>query len=198
MDKEMYWHMAKDDPNPVIERGIAMHKLIRLVTLVLGGEGWLTFMGNEFGHPEWLDFPREGNGWSYHYCRRQWSLVDNPQLKYGWLAEFDRQLMEFARNTNILTAPPAQSLFIDYERKVIVAERANLIFVFNFSVDHSMFGYPFRVSGLETRELILDTDLVETGGHGRVDHSFNYPVDADGVMRVYTPSRSGLVFEKNS
>jgi 1,4-alpha-glucan branching enzyme len=198
MDKEMYWHMAKDDPNPVIERGIALHKLIRLVTLVLGGEGWLTFMGNEFGHPEWLDFPREGNGWSYHYCRRQWSLVDNPQLKYGWLAEFDRQLMEFAKTTNLLSAPPAQSVFIDYERKVIVAERANLIFVFNFSVDHSMFGYPFRVSSFETRELILDTDLAETGGHGRVDHSFNYPVDADGVMRVYTPSRSGLVFAKKS
>ena len=196
MDKEMYWHMAKDDPNPVIERGIAMHKLIRLVTLVLGGEGWLTFMGNEFGHPEWLDFPREGNGWSYHYCRRQWSLVDNLQLKYGWLAEFDRQLMEFAKKTNLLTTPPAQNLFIDYERKIIVAERANLIFVFNFSVDHSMFGYPFRVSGFETRELILDTDLAGTGGHGRVDHSFDYPVDADGVMRVYTPSRSGLVFAK--
>jgi 1,4-alpha-glucan branching enzyme len=83
MDQEMYWHMAKNDPHPVIERGIALHKMIRLATLVLGGEGWLNFMGNEFGHPEWLDFPREGNGWSYHYCRRQWSLVDNPDLKYN-------------------------------------------------------------------------------------------------------------------
>jgi 1,4-alpha-glucan branching enzyme len=96
MDKEMYWHMAKDDPHPVIERGIALHKLIRLVTLVLGGEGWLNFMGNEFGHPEWLDFPREGNGWSFHYCRRQWSLVDNPDLKYHWLADFDRAMIDLA------------------------------------------------------------------------------------------------------
>jgi 1,4-alpha-glucan branching enzyme len=90
MDQEMYWHMDRDDAHPVIERGIALHKLIRLVTLVLGGEGWLNFMGNEFGHPKWLDFPREGNAWSFHYCRRQWSLVDNPALKYPWLARFDR------------------------------------------------------------------------------------------------------------
>ena len=196
MDKDMYWHMGRNDPNPVIERGIAMHKLIRLVTLVLGGEGWLTFMGNEFGHPEWLDFPREGNGWSYHYCRRQWSLVDNPDLKYGWLAEFDRELMEFAKQTNLLSTPHAQCLYIDHSEKIIVAERANLIFVFNFSVGNSVFGYPIHVPGLETRELVLDTDAANTGGHGRVDHSFDYPVDEHGVMRIYTPSRSGLVFAK--
>ncbi|MEO8615473.1 MAG: alpha-amylase family glycosyl hydrolase [Luteolibacter sp.] len=198
MDKEMYWHMGKSDPHPVIERGIAMHKLIRLVTLVLGGEGFLTFMGNEFGHPEWLDFPREGNGWSYHYCRRQWSLVDNPDLKYGWLAEFDKQLMEFAKDHEILSKPPAQCLFMDHEKKILVAERGNLIFVFNFSVGNSVFGYPIHVPSGEVREIVLDTDLSETGGHGRVDHSFDYPVAPDGVMRIYTPSRSGLVFAKKS
>ena len=198
MDKEMYWHMGKKDPHPVIERGIALHKLIRLVTLVLGGEGFLTFMGNEFGHPEWLDFPREGNGWSYHYCRRQWSLVDNPDLKYGWLAEFDKELMDFAKKYEILSKPPAQCLFIDHEQKILVAERGNLIFVFNFSVGNSVFGYPIHVQGLETRELVLDTDLSKTGGHGRVDHAFDYPVTPDGVMQVYTPSRSGLVFAKKA
>ena len=196
MDKEMYWHMAKNDPNPVIERGIALHKLIRLVTLVLGGEGWLTFMGNEFGHPEWLDFPREGNGWSYHYCRRQWSLVDNPELKYGWLAEFDKQLMEFAKSTNLLAAPPAQNLYIDDGQKIIVAERANLIFVFNFSTSNSIFGYPVHVPGLETRELVLDSDQPDTGGHGRIDHAFDYPVSEQAVMQIYTPSRTGLVYAK--
>ncbi|MEO7101439.1 MAG: alpha-amylase family glycosyl hydrolase [Luteolibacter sp.] len=198
MDKEMYWHMGKNDPHPVIERGIAMHKLIRLVTLVLGGEGFLTFMGNEFGHPEWLDFPREGNGWSYHYCRRQWSLVDNPDLKYGWLAEFDKELMDFAKKYEILSKPPAQCLFIDHDQKILVAERGNLIFVFNFSVGNSVFGYPIHVQGLESRELVLDTDLSKTGGHGRVDHAFDYPVTPDGVMQVYTPSRSGLVFAKKA
>ncbi|MEX1116771.1 MAG: alpha-amylase family glycosyl hydrolase [Akkermansiaceae bacterium] len=198
MDKEMYWHMGKDDPHPVIERGIALHKLIRMVTLVLGGEGFLTFMGNEFGHPEWLDFPREGNGWSYHYCRRQWSLVDNPDLKYRQLAEFDRQLMESAEKFELLAKPSAQLLFIDHEKKILVAERGNLIFVFNFSVAHSVFSYPIHVQGLETRELVLDTDLTETGGHARVDHSFDYPVSPDGVMQIYSPSRSGLVFAKKS
>jgi 1,4-alpha-glucan branching enzyme len=196
MDKEMYWHMGKNDPHPLIERGIALHKLIRLVTLVLGGEGWLTFMGNEFGHPEWLDFPREGNGWSYHYCRRQWSLVDNVDLKYSWLAAFDQQLMEFAKKYDLLTTPPAQNLYIDHGQKIIIAERANLIFVFNFSAANSVFSYPIHVPGLETRELILDTDQLDTGGHGRVDHTFDYPVNAESVMQVYTPARTGLVYAK--
>ena len=196
MDQEMYWHMGKEDPHPVIERGIALHKLIRLVTLVLGGEGFLTFMGNEFGHPEWLDFPREGNGWSYHYCRRQWSLVDHPDLKYGWLAEFDRELMAFVRKYDLLAKPPARLLFIDSDQKILVAERGNLIFVFNFSVQHSIFDYPIHVEGAETRGIALDTDRAATGGQSRVDHSFDYPVTADGVMKIYTPSRSGLVFAK--
>ncbi len=196
MDKEMYWHMDKDDPSPEIERGMALHKLIRLVTLVLGGEGWLSFMGNEFGHPEWLDFPREGNGWSYHYCRRQWSLMDNPDLKYSWLAEFDRELMEFAKKYNLLSAPPAQSLSIDNDQKIIVAERANLIFVFNFSVGNSLFGYPVHVPSLETREVVFNSDSPTTGGHGRVDPASDYPADGDQVMKIYTPSRSGLVFAR--
>ena len=196
MDKEMYWHMAKDDPHPVIERGIALHKMIRLITLVLGGEGWLNFMGNEFGHPEWLDFPREGNGWSFHYCRRQWSLVDNPDLKYQWLADFDRGLMDFARRTNLLATPPARCVYLDHGPKILVAERGNFIFVFNFSVSDSVFGYPIKVDGHETRELVLDTDNADFGGHGRVDYAFHYPVDAEGMMKVYSPSRSGLVFAK--
>lgn len=198
MDKEMYWHMGKGDPHPVIERGMALHKMIRLATLAIGGEGWLNFMGNEFGHPEWLDFPREGNGWSFHYCRRQWSLLDNPELKYQWLAEFDRELMDFARNANLLATPPAQVLYIDHGPKILVAERGNFIFVFNFSIDQSLFSYPIRVPGFETRKLILDTDAAHTGGHGRIDYSFIYPVDGEGWMRIYTPSRSAQVFEKMS
>ncbi len=196
MDKEMYWHMAKDDAHPVIERGIALHKMIRLVTLALGGEGWLNFMGNEFGHPEWLDFPREGNGWSFHYCRRQWSLVDNPDLKYHWLADFDRAMIDFARKSNLMAAAPAQCLYIDHGPKIIVAERANFIFVFNFSVSDSIFGYPIRVPDSATRELLLDTDDIDYGGHGRIDPGAHYPVDGDGIMKIYSPSRSAQVFAK--
>ncbi len=198
MDKEMYWHMNKSDPHSVIERGIALHKLIRMVTFVVGGEGWLNFMGNEFGHPEWLDFPREGNGWSFHYCRRQWSLVDNPDLKYEWLADFDRQLMALEKKYNLLSSPPAQLLHLDHGQKIIVAERANLIFVFNFSVSSSVFGYHIHVPSQDTRKLVLDTDTAETGGHARVDHSFDYPASEHSVMQIYTPSRTGLVFAKNS
>ncbi|MBK1883717.1 alpha amylase C-terminal domain-containing protein [Luteolibacter pohnpeiensis] len=196
MDKEMYWHMGLTDPDPIIERGIALHKMIRLITLAIGGEGWLNFMGNEFGHPEWLDFPREGNGWSYHYCRRQWSLVDSPNLKYQWLAAFDRELMKLATDRQLLSAAPAQLLYLDHEKKLICAERANLIFVLNFSTDGSYFGYPLQVPGMETRRIVLDTDQPQFGGHGRIDADSEYPVQADGIMQIYSPSRSGLVFAK--
>jgi 1,4-alpha-glucan branching enzyme len=196
MDQEMYWHMGKEDPHPVIERGIALHKLIRLITLVLGGEGWLTFMGNEFGHPEWLDFPREGNGWSFHYCRRQWSLVDNPELKYQWLAAFDRDLTNLARETKLLESPPAQLLHIDRAARILVAERANLIFVFNLSVDQSPFGYPTPVHKEGTYRIMLDSDASHFGGQGRVDASVEHLADADQKIQIYAPSRSGLVFGK--
>lgn len=196
MDQEMYWHMGKDDPHPAIERGIALHKLIRLVTLAFGGEGWLNFMGNEFGHPEWLDFPREGNGWSYQYCRRQWSLVDNPELKYQWLAAFDRELVEMARTHRLLEAPPARLLYLDMDQRILCAERADLVFVINFSVGNSLFGYPVQVGGGPARKVALDSDAKKFGGHGRVDPACEYPLDAEGFLKLYTPSRSGLVFSK--
>ena len=195
MDQEMYWHMAKADPHPVVERGIALHKLIRLVTLAFGGEGWLNFMGNEFGHPEWLDFPREGNNWSYQHCRRQWSLVDDPALKYEWLSTFDRALMALAREHRLLESPPARLLYLDMDQRILCAERANLVFVINFSVGNSLFGYPVQVGGAGGhRKIVLDSDAREFGGHGRVDPACDYPLDAEGFLKLYTPSRSGLVF----
>src|SRR2546429_7068642 len=105
MDKDMYWHMDKTHQNIVIDRGVALHKLIRLITFSLAGEGYLNFMGNEFGHPEWIDFPREGNGWSLKYARRQWSLADNPLLRYHGLNEFDRA-MQSIDDTFLLLEDP--------------------------------------------------------------------------------------------
>lgn len=195
MDQAMYWHMGKDDPDSVVDRGMALHKMIRLVTLTLGGEGWLNFIGNEFGHPEWLDFPREGNGWSFHYCRRQWSLADHPELKYQYLSAFDHALMELAGNYHILEADPAQSLHMNHEPKVMVAERNNLIFVFNFSVATSLFDYPVKVP-TGTYRVVLDTDAPEFGGHNRVNHQVEHHAGEDGVMKVYSPARTGLVFAK--
>jgi 1,4-alpha-glucan branching enzyme len=101
MDQEMYTNMSDLSPRtPVIERGMALHKMIRLISHGLGGEGYLNFMGNEFGHPEWLDFPREGNdsrydrvfNTSYHYARRQYNLIDDRMLRYKYLYAFDKAM----------------------------------------------------------------------------------------------------------
>lgn len=195
MDQEMYWHMAKDDAHPVIERGIALHKMIRLITLALGGEGWLNFMGNEFGHPEWLDFPREGNGWSFHYCRRQWSLVDDPNLKYHWLADFDREMMRLAADSQLLASPPARMIEVQHDARILVAERAGLLWVFNFSVSESRFGHAIPICGPPSWKLVLDTDAPAFGGHARIEENTSCHSDRDGNLRIYSPCRSAQVYK---
>jgi len=175
--------MVKGDDHAEIDRGMALHKMIRLLTLSTGGEGYLTFMGNEFGHPEWVDFPREGNGGSYQYARRQWSLADNPELKYGELEAFDRALMEIAGD--VLPSPGAQLLNIDQANQCLQFERANFLFAFNFSPTKSVADYEFPVPKTTAGDyrLILSTDDPEFGGHGRTDSSM-------------LPARTALVFKK--
>ena len=196
MDQEMYWHMDRDNQHPVIERGIALHKIIRLMTSAFGGEGYLTFMGNEFGHPEWLDFPRIGNDWSYHYCRRQWSLVDNPELKYQFLNQFDKELVHLLKAHNVLQSNPGQILHMDHENRIMIAERGNLIFVINLSNDKSIPGYGVSPWQKETHKLLLDSDAERFGGHNRNDANATYPINEHGQFNVYTTSRTALVFGK--
>ncbi|HPE58263.1 MAG TPA: alpha-amylase family glycosyl hydrolase [Bacteroidales bacterium] len=201
MDKEMYWHMAKDDPDLTIERGIALHKMIRLFTLALGGDAYMTFMGNEFGHPEWIDFPREGNGWSYKYARRQWSLVDSPDLKYQFLSAFDAAMINIIKENKIMSAMYGQQLNMDEWNKTIVFERNNLIFIFNWHINHSVPDYEFRVPNAGTYRIILNSDNAQFGGHGRIDdnqeyHTFQKDHDPAFYLRIYNTNRTAIVLKK--
>jgi len=135
-DKEMYWHMNKDSENPVIDRAISLHKLIRLITCMCAGEGYLNFMGNEFGHPEWIDFPRPGNNDSYHYARRLWRLADDGFLKYNYLQNFDEAMIKLAGENNLLKYP-AKSVYTDEKNKIIAFTKNDLLFLFNFHVSDS-------------------------------------------------------------
>jgi len=200
MDKEMYWHMTVGDGNIIIDRGMALHKMIRLITSTVGGEGYLNFIGNEFGHPEWIDFPREDNNWSYQYARRQWSLVDNPDLKYQFLNEFDLQMVTLLKEQKILGALAAQPLNMDETNKVIIYERNNLIFIFNFSADRSIADYQFFVPQAGKYKALLSSDAANFGGHDRVDLSTAYftQVDEHGSQQlsIYLTSRTALVLRK--
>jgi len=196
MDKEMYFHMHVDDQNLIVDRGIALHKLLRLVTISLGGEGYLNFIGNEFGHPEWVDFPREGNNWSHQYARRQWSLVDNRELKYKYMAAWDKAMINTIRENNILSAAGARQIQMDGNNKVIIFEKNNLIFIFNFSPGNSIFGYKFWVPEKSIYRIILNSDKKEFGGFDRVDDSIDYPADADQNVSVYITNRTALVLKK--
>jgi len=198
-DKEMYESMAWDRPNMIIDRGIALHKMIRLITMSLGGEGYLTFMGNEFGHPEWIDFPREGNGWSYHYCRRQWSLADNPLTKYKFLNAFEAAMISMARKTRMLTGK-IQYLNIDHGNKVIAYRRGKAVFLLNFHPNRSQENYFFPVGEEGAYEVVLSSDDAQFGGQERISHTYVYHTEKDSSgqtgIRIYIPSRCAVVLKK--
>ena len=198
-DANMYTSMSKDSADPVIDRGMALHKMIRLISSTVAGEGYLNFMGNEFGHPEWIDFPREGNGWSYHYCRRQWSLCDNEALKYGELRDFDREMISLLKRERLLSKK-AESRWIHDQDKVIVYSKGKMEFAFNFHPTVSFEGYFIPTQDTGAYKVVLSTDEVRFGGHGRVDLSYVYKAEKTEDGRTgflcYLPQRSAIVFKK--
>jgi len=199
IDSYMYHDMSKNNDNIRVDRGMALHKLIRLITLATAGNGYLNFMGNEFGHPEWIDFPREGNNWSYQYARRQWHLVDDPDLKYGFLARFDRDMILLARRFKLLESPGPRLLFEHSDDKVIAFERAGLVFAFNLHPSCSHSDYSFEAPPGKYA-MIMCSDAPEYGGHGRLrqDQCHLTLFDKSGdhkrnLLSLYLPTRTALV-----
>ena len=194
IDKEMYTSMNIDSQSLVVDRGIALHKMIRLVTIATAGDGYLTFMGNEFGHPEWIDFPRAGNGWSYKYARRQWSLCKPDYLRYKYLMNFDSDMIHLFRKENLLAYKP-ELIRADEEKKVLIFRRKNYIFALDFSPSESFTGYAVEAPEGDW-ELELDSDEKRYDGfsrlkEGEVHHS-------DTGITMYLPSRCALVFRRKS
>ena len=195
-DAAMYDQMNKDCHSGVIDRAMALHKMIRLLTMAAGGNGYLTFMGNEFGHPEWIDFPRPGNGNSFQYCRRQWSLMNNPDLKYGALNDFDRDMIHTAKKYHIFDQDYPYLKWVHQDDHVIAFERGDLLFVFNFSPANSYTDYAIPVSHDVDYQPVLCTDDYCYDGYGRVWHE---PVSAcvpgmeGNHVRLYLPARTATV-----
>ena len=205
MDKQMYTDMNRSAENLVIDRGMALHKLIRLFTISLAGDAYLNFMGNEFGHPEWIDFPREGNGWSYAHARRQWSLSTNGFLRYSFLGEFDKAMIGLMRRYGVLASGIAYNHLMDEMNKTIVySHRGDLLFVFNWHPQRSIPGYEVPVPAPGRYRIVLSSDAKRFGGYGRIDESvdaFSFPrTHADGsvghYIKVYNLSRAALVLKK--
>ncbi len=196
-DQEMYWSMDKNNGSLIIDRGMALHKLLRLITMTLGGEGYLTFMGNEFGHPEWIDFPREGNGWSYHYCRRQWSLADSPELKYQYLNAFEKAMVAVAKKLRVIGGKQAQ-LWLDNGAKTLMYQKGNGIFAFNFHPVASYEGCFVPTPEAGEYEVVMSTDDLCFGGKGRIWHQRYTTVQKDGRTGIllYLPSRTAAVLRK--
>ena len=197
-DKEMYDNMACDRQSMIIDRGMALHKMLRLITMSLGGEGYLTFMGNEFGHPEWIDFPREGNGWSYHYCRRQWSLADNPFLRYKYLHAFEVAMVEMAKKQRVIGGQDKQLLLHNGD-KVLVYKKGGAYFAFNFHPNNSYDGYFVEMPQTGDYQVILSTDDHRFGGQARVYHQvYTAKKNANGKIgfQMYLPNRTAIVLKK--
>ncbi len=197
-DKEMYTAMSKDTPSLIIDRGMALHKLIRLLTLSLGGEGYLTFMGNEFGHPEWIDFPREGNNWSYHYCRRQWSLADNKLLKYGDLQQFDKAMVALAKQLRLFRSK-AKQLWVSNEEKILAYQKGGGIFAYNLHPVNSYEKFFLPVETPGKYRVIFSSDDFCFGGQGRIYHQeYDACRQEDGRcgLLIYLPSRTAVILKK--
>jgi 1,4-alpha-glucan branching enzyme len=199
MDAEMYTKMSKSEESLVVDRGVALHKMIRLMTFSLGGEGYLNFMGNEFGHPEWIDFPREGNGWSYQFARRQWSLADNAYLRYQGLGRFDQAMQDLDRIFSLLCDPLIDQLVDHEDTRQIVYRHGPLVFCFNFHVSESYVGLRIPLPEAVDYLGLLSTDEVSFGGQGRFErgerHSWlNEPMYGwNQSTLIYLPARSALV-----
>ena len=198
-DAAMYTDMEKRTHNPVIDRAIALHKMIRLFTLAGGGEAYLNFMGNEFGHPEWIDFPREGNGWSFHYCRRQWSLRDNPDLKYQWLGQFDEDMIHLAKEVNLFSMNMGDLRLIDSDRQIIAFYRKGLLFAFNFSPSNSYTDVTVSLPAIADYEVALCSDDGKYGGNDLIAHmKYKAQIAKDGSssVKLYLPARTAIVLKE--
>ncbi len=200
IERSMYDSMCVDSQNMVVERGMALHKMSRLITLATAANGYLNFMGNEFGHPEWVDFPREGNNWSYKYCRRQWSLADDANLRYHFLRDFDREMLKLIRREKVFECLP-QKILIHNKHKIIAFERGGLFFFFNFHPSHSYSDYKIEVLPGKY-ELLLDSDSPVFGGHGRLapsQHFLTIPkkegVEIRNKISLYLPCRTAIVLK---
>ena len=205
IDSNMYWHMMVEDQDYMVCRGMAIHKMIRLLTACTINGGYLNFMGNEFGHPEWIDFPREGNGWSYKYARRQWSLVDRKDLKYQYLNNFDRSMVELIRKMKGFESSDIIPVWDNRADQILAFTRKNHLFVFNFNPTQSFSDYGFLVPE-GNYKVVLNTDNAEFGGNNLVDEKYNYSTlsdslyskDGKGWLKLYIPSRTALILKKVS
>ncbi len=195
MGDAMYDHMARNDADLRVDRGVALHKMIRLITLATAGDGYLNFMGNEFGHPEWIDFPRQGNDWSFRYARRQWRLGDDSALKYGLLARFDRDMIRLAKARGVLNGLKPELLYEHNDHKIIAFRRTGLFFAFNFHPAESYADYKMPwIPGEYV--MVLDTDAPAYGGHGRLTPGRKHITMTENgaeTLRLYLPSRSAIV-----
>ena len=203
IDSDMYWHFKKGDENSNVNRGIALHKMIRLATIGTINGGYLNFMGNEFGHPEWVDFPREGNGWSYKYARRQWHLVDDKQLCFHYLGDFDIAMLKVLKKHKSFEKQVFQEIWHNDGDQVFAFRRGDLLFFFNFSPCNSYTGYGFMVEQ-GAYEYLLNTDDTAFGGNGfNDDKMIHYTVydqrlarENKGWLKLYLPTRTACILRK--
>ena len=201
IDKEMYFSMRKDQPNLIVDRGIALHKMIRLATASTAGGAYLNFMGNEFGHPEWIDFPREGNGWSYKHCRRIWSISEDSELKFHWLYYFDREMIKFISEHKLLAIPEVNLISESKSDKIFAYCRGLFVFVFNFNPTQSFTDYGIPLEPGKYK-IVLNTDSGCFGGNDAVDEDIAYytlpsgGVNSRHFLKLYLPARTALVFKK--
>jgi 1,4-alpha-glucan branching enzyme len=202
VDKEIYFGMRRDQQNLAVERGVALHKMARLATFALNGGAYLNFMGNEFGHPEWIDFPREGNGFSYSHARRQWSLRTDQDLRFKALGDWDAEMLRCFSDGRCFSEDPVPLVRNDSDH-VLAFYRGGHVFVFNFDPERSYSGYGVLVPPGGIYRLLFDSDEVRFSGNGRIAAGQEFwtenVVQGDEIVqqiKLYLPARTALVLKR--
>ena len=194
--------MGKNDPSIIVKRAIELSKLIKFLTMTLAGEGYMNFMGNEFGHPDWIDFPTKANNWSYKYACRHWSLMENQELRYNDLANFDRETIAFLKAHKLMLADDLRNLWIDEEDKILAYKKDALIFLFNFNPTKSFPDFALPVEEQGEYQVVFNSDEKIYAGQGRIDKDYIYHTkllperENKPGFTIYTPSRTALVLKK--
>lgn len=170
------------NPDCIIVDRLNLLKTIKVITMVLGGEGYLNFIGNEFNHPEWVEFPSKENEWSFERCRRYWDLISKDHGSYYiFLLNFEKKILKIVSELSF-----GGRHWLDLLERVPNEENSNLLIVkigsslkvvINTSQDLSS----YKRSKIDDRkyELILYSGGNEYGPSLMNDGD----IDLDDVMR---------------
>ena len=130
--------------------------------------------------------------------------MDNPDLDYHFLGDFDREMLKVLKMEKNLPKLPVVEIWHNDGDQVLAYMRGDLVFIFNFSPTRSFTDYGFLVP-TGSYDVVLNTDAKKFGGNGFADDTMTHLTNYDPAyvddhkewLKLYIPARSAVVLKKN-